>query len=683
MDNLNKDSINELISELKMAAKVYYQGESELMSDEEYDTKCEYLESLIDSGELEITDELSQLLYDSVAAGTTPAGTVVLHDYPMLSLGKAKDDEELLKYHERLNKAGAKGYKLEMKFDGLALSAKYGLGKLTQLATRGDGVKGELLNHLINHKQVKIVGLPSKVDYNDDFEVRGELYISDIQFKEINKSRIAATGEAFSNSRNAATGIVKRSQREMEYCVELTFTAYSAYLDGEQVDFDTLGDVELITAKDVTEKEIARLSTDELSLNCEINSHEFEDLKKAVDTFGILRKQFQVPTDGVVIKPLNELEMLSKLGYTSRHPIANIAYKYPGEKATTKVLDIIVSVGKTGKLTPQAILEPVEVGGVMISNVTCHNYSWIKTMDIRIGSTVAVTRANDVIPAIDVVINKGPNEPIEVPTNCPECGNKLIGDGTDLPKTLTCENLSCSSRILYHLRSAVGRDYLYLEGLGDIALKALVDNGLVENIVDIFKLSEEDLANVPTGFTSIGNVRLLGAGNAVNIMKSIDRAKNNTDSNKLLAALNIEGMGPSTAKRLISHFGGIVKVLSVDVDRLTEVNQVGETLVDSFKLHQTRALSQLNELIKLGFKINDPIKKNSEAFKGTFSVSGSVEGFSNRSEFVKHMEDLGWEFHKSPKKSTDVIFADPSGTSSKLQKARENGTRIINNLKDL
>lgn len=684
----NTINIDNLINELKQAAKAYYQGDVEIMTDHEYDTKIEYLENLVNYARLELTDEQKKSVDEilgSVSAGSVPAGTVVYHDYPMLSLGKAKDYDELKKYHERLINNGAKGFSLQMKFDGLALSAKYESGKLTQLATRGDGVKGELLNHLINHGEVSIVGLPKEIEHNYDFELRGELYITDAQFEVINRARTKAVGEAFSNSRNAATGITKGSVKGLGYKAELTFTAYSAYHNGEQIGIDTIKNNEGISkVAEVTKKEIERLSTDDLKLSsCEVNSISFGELEKAVETFGKLREQFGIPTDGVVIKPINEIEMLNKMGYTSRHPIAYIAFKYPGAKSITVIEEITVSVGKTGRLTPQARVKPVEVDGVIITNLTCHNYSWLNEMGIREGATVAVTRANDVIPAIDTVIDKGLNAAIKTPTHCPECGELLHSDGTEFPKTLTCENQACPSRLLYYMKSIVGRNFLYIEGLGDVALEALVGQGILTSIIDLFNLDEKVLANVPTGKTPTGNIRLLGEGNAANIMKSIEQAKENTDSNKLLASLNFEGMGPNTAKRLITHFGGIEEVLKVNPQDLTQVNQAGENLVNSFIQNQARALSQLNELLELGVKINDPVTNENKESKGTFSVSGSVEGFANRDNFVKHMEGLGWEFHKTPKKDTDVLFADPDGTSSKVKKAKDNGTRIINRLEDL
>lgn len=683
---LKKDEMLNLITELKVAAGVYYQGTSQTMTDEEYDTKLEYLSNQLDKVEDEEVRLGIQELLGSVSAGTVPVGTAVIHDYPMLSLAKAKDYGELQRYHKKLVSGGATGFILQMKLDGLALSAKFSKGKPEQLATRGDGVVGDLLNHLISNSEVSIKGLPKSVENKDDFEVRGELYISEEQFEEINKARFAAVGEEFSNSRNAVVGIVRKAMGELGYKAEISFTAYSAHKDGELINFNEIDTGEEFSkVVDLTENEVERLSTEDLGMkSCTVKSTNLEDLEKAIATFGKLRESFGIPTDGVVIKPINEIEMLNKMGFTSKFPVAYIAYKYPGAKAVTTVESIIVSVGKTGRLTPQAKVTPVEVGGVVISSITCHNYSWLNEMGIRVGSKVSVTRANDVIPAIDSVITTGISEPLEAPKNCPECDFKLNSDGTEFPKTLSCVNEACPSRLLYYMRSIVERKFLYIEGLGGVALEALVNKGVITSLIDLFSLDEDKIAKVPTGLTSTGNVRTLGAGNAKNIVKSIESAKKNTDSNKLLAALNIPGMGPGTAKRLIAHFGSIENVLRVDPKRLREVSNVGEGLTKGFHKHQERALSQFLELVELGVQINDPVKADKDKkSKGTFSVSGSVEGFANRDDFVEHMEADGWEFHKSPKKDTDVLFADPNGTSSKVKKAKANGTRVIESLDDL
>lgn len=683
MNKEQKELIKSTIEEVKKAAEEYYQGEKPFLTDEEYDTKVEFLENLKDVEDEELLESLREVI-DTVSAGSEPSGTIVIHDYPMLSLDKAKNYEELEKYHNKLVKNGAKGFRLQMKLDGLALSAKYSNGVLKQLSTRGDGVKGESLNHLINHKEVKILGLPTAVSFKEDFEIRGELYITDSQFEIINKARYSSVKEEFSNSRNAAVGITKRSISGLNYLAEMSFTAYSAHKNGELIKFEEINCDEISKVVELTEEEVSRVSDEELKLDsCAINSTNYTDLEKAIKVFGELRKRFGIPTDGVVIKPTNEIEMLNKMGYTSKFPIAYVAFKYPGAKAITEVLEITVSVGKTGRLTPQAKVKPVKVAGVIINNITCHNYSWLNEMGIRPGAIVSVTRANDVIPAIDSVVNKGVQDALETPENCPECGSKLCGDGTKYPKTLTCENSECPSRLLYYMKSIVGRNFLYIDGLGDVALKALVEQRTLTSVVDLFNLDEEILSKTPTGETSTGNIRNLGSGNAKNIIKSIESAKENTDSNKLLASLNIPGVGPNTAKRLIAHFGGIKEVLEAKPSRMREVSQAGDSLVKAFEENQENALDKLNKLIEIGVKINDPLKDVNIKSKGSFSVSGSVEGFNNRDEFVEYMEKLGWEFHKSPKKTTDVLFADPNGTSSKVEKARKNGTRIIDKLEDL
>lgn len=675
----------ELIEELKLAAEAYYQGESALMTDEEYDSKLEFLEAEIEAGNLEINEDLEKLL-NSVSAGTSSKISTVRHDYPMLSLGKAKNEEELKTYYTRLKNTGVKGFRLEVKLDGLALSAKYSGGKLAQLATRGDGVEGESLNHLINSKEVTILGLAKSVVSKEDFEVRGEIYISDSQFEVINATRKAVTGEEFSNSRNAISGLVKRAERGIGYSVEISFGAYSAYKEGNQVEFESLGVTELTTAKDLTKKELIAIDGKDYS---EVKKVDFATLMDIVEKFGKARESFGIPTDGVVIKPINEIEMLNKLGFTSHHPVAYIAYKYPGAKGISEVLDIVISVGKTGRLTPKAIINPVEVSGVVIENVTCHNFSWLKEKGLRIGSKVYVTRANDVIPAIDSVIIVGDGPAIEAPTHCPKCSGELLGKGevdkiTGLHKTLLCTNELCPSRALFYIKSIVGRNFLDIDGLGDVALNALVEQEIINGIVDLYKVNAETLAKVVTGVTSTGSQRTLGAGNAKNIIESINNSKENTDSFKMLAALNIPGLGKSHSKKLIAKFDGIKEVLELEPSKLYEVDGIGDTVVNSFTKYKESAMKTFEELIALGFKVNDPSKDSIEVErKGSFSISGSVEGFSNREEFVAHMEGLGWEYHKSPKKDTDILFADPNGTSSKIKKARENGTRIMDNIKEL
>lgn len=679
--------IKQLIEEVSLAAKEYYQGGVSKLTDEEYDTKLAYLESIIEDVEGVDKEKIAELT-KTVSAGSGPSGVVVVHETPMLSLAKADNYDSLKRYHKRLVDAGASGFILQAKLDGLALSAKYKGGKLAQLATRGDGVKGEALNHLIGHKEVEIKGLPLTSDV--DLEVRGELYITDSQFKEINEERFKVVGERFAHSRNAAVGITKRSISGLGYKAKMSFTAYSVHKEGVQVSSEGLESKGFLEITELTKREVGAVKLikgDNFKGEVIVNEVNLEDLEKAVVDFGEARSEFNIPTDGVVIKPINDLELLEKLGYTSRYPIAYIAYKYPGAKATTTVEQVIVTVGKTGRLTPQAKVTPVMVDGVVISSITCHNYSWLNEMGIRPGAVVSVTRANDVIPAIDSVISEGKSAPVEVPSRCPECGGSLKSDGAKFPKTLVCESdvSECPSKLFFYMKSISGRNYLYLDSLGDVALKALVYQGYLKSPVDLFKLKEEEIAKVVIGETSTGGERTIGPGNAKNIIDSIESAKENTDSNKLLASLDLPGVGPNKAKLLINHFGGIEEVLRVSPKSLLEVPQSGESLVNTFINYQSAALAEFEEMKKLGVKVNDPEKKDSGVVvRGSFSVSGSVpKEFSNRNDFVEHLEKEGWEYHKSPKKTTNYLFADPDGTSSKIKKAKENGTKIIQNLEDL
>lgn len=662
-----------LIEDLKQAAQAYYQDGTVIMTDEEYDAKLEALELL--------DPEAARELLMSPSAGTAPTKNLIKHDNPMLSLAKAKTEEELEKYYNKLTQAGSTGFTLQAKLDGVAMSIIYKDGKVERLVTRGDGTQGEDTSYLLADPDLTVKGLP--LTLNDEsfkskrIELRGEVFATHSQFEDFRKARLEATGEDFSNSRNAVSGIIKKAESGLGYKAEITFATYSVFVNEEPTAIEVLSNENLVDIKELSRTEVKAAGKDPKKV-CEANS--YEDFLVAVKEFGEIRSALNIPTDGIVIKPKNEIEMLNKMGYTSHHPIAYMAYKYPGAKALTTVKNITVTVGKTGKLTPQAEVEPVEVDGVVITNITCHNFNWLYEMGISVGSQVQVMRANDVIPAIASVVTAG-DEMMSIPTHCPECESILTGDGLSIPKTLVCTNESCPSRLYFYIKSIVSRQYLHIDGLGDVALEPLIENKTITGIVSLFSLNEATLAETVTGVTSTGNVRKFGAGNAKNVIASIEASKVNTESHRLLASLNIPGMGPNTAKKLILHFNGLESLLNVSPSELYEINGIGETLVTAFAHNQDRVRAELTDLLKLGVKIHDPIQK--VATSGSFSVSGSVDGFANRADFVAYMESLGWEYHKSPKADTDVLFADPEGTSSKIKKARANGTKITLDLKEI
>lgn len=670
---MNKDK---LIEELKAAAQAYYHDGEALMSDELYDSKLELLEkSLVEE---DYNNKEIMALIESPSAGTLPARNLVRHKHPMLSLAKARNEDELMTYFKRASEAGAEGYSIQAKLDGIAASVLYKDGVLTQIVTRGDGKQGEDMTYIVNCKDLCVLGLPMNINVMGEIELRGEVFARHSQFDIFNKNRLEALGESFSNSRNAVSGILTRAERGLGYEAEITFATYSVWSGAEPLYGDVVRNENVILVDDLTTHEIESIGEafPTHNIKCEDN------LMRSIVKFGEARDTLDIPTDGAVIKPMNEVEMFKSMGLTSHHPIAFIAYKYPGVRELTTVEEITVTVGKTGRLTPNARVTPVEVDGVIITNLTCHNFSWLHEMGIRVGSHVEVTRANDVIPAIAKVVYEGPNEVMPVPTHCPSCGETLVGDGTELPKTLNCVNNNCPSRTLFFLKSVVGRQYLHIDGMGDVFLNALVEEHPVEDIIDIFSLTSEDLQHLKIGVTSTGNDKLLGKLTADKIIASIAYAKENTPSNRLLASMNIAGVGPNTSQRIIEHFSGLHNFLNADMDELQGVDGVGETVINTFHNNIDRIREMMYTLSKMGVHINDELKSH-EVAVGTFSVSGSVEGFANRDEFVKHMQTLGWEFHRSPKVDTDILFADPNGTSSKIKKARDNGTRIIDKLSDL
>lgn len=671
-----------IANELFEASKIYYSGEEPIMTDEEYDSKLDYLSTLYKkSGENhKIIDDL---LDGAVASGSmfdVSYDKTVKHDNEMLSLAKAKTPEELNKYNEKLVKNGSTGSQLQAKLDGFAISIKYdNLGNIEYLATRGDGTVGESMPWLINNSELLIKYLPFKINTNKEINVRGEVFMTDEQFQIASKRREELTGESFANSRNAVSGLMKKSEKGIGYKAEVTFALYSVYIENKLVDLDTFCSEfdEFLSVNELTRMECEGIDK---TLNLKVSTN-FEELMENVKKFGEARKLFHFPTDGVVIKPLNEVEMLEKMGFTGHHPIAYIAYKYPGLEVITTIEDITITVGKSGKLTPRVRVTPVDCDGTTITYASLHNYNLMHEMGVGIGAVVSVTRANDVIPQVVKVIIEG-EKPLDPPRNCPSCEFELTFKGNEIPaKTIVCENVACDSRKLYSLKMAVGRGNFDIDGLSESGLNHMFDSGLVRNIPDLFKLSKEEISNSVNGVTSDGKEILVGDKRAEKIYNAIQRAKVNTEAYKVFPCLGIPGFGKRIGKELLKHYETFENIFNATFDELNNLEGFGAERANIFIIHKQRAERIYNELISVGVVPIMNKKDFNVEHKGTFAISGNVpDGYKNRGEFVSAMESLGWEFHSGPKKNTDYVIGDESSTSSKIVKAKKLGLKIVSEL---
>lgn len=676
----------ELINELLLASEIYYQAENEvlgegetLLEDEEYDDKIMFLRELAENDKVVREDSrVIALLEGSVAGGSAPSkeDEIVHHTVPMLSLDKANTEDEVKSFITKSVKNGAKGHKIQAKIDGFATSIKYEDGKMASMATRGDGAVGQDISYLINNPELSILGAPLVLDTIKSCELRGEFFATNSQFEKINKTRLKRGEKLFKNSRNGIVGVLTKAKGGLGYSVEVTFVTYSLLINDKYIDLDLLDKEEsnIVTVDSLTRNELNRIGNT-MELRTEDSQGELMSL---IHEFGLARPDFDTPTDGAVIKPINEAEMFNRMGSTSHHPNAFIAFKYPSEKAQGEVLDIILSVGKTGRITPIAMLTPTNLSGVIVSRATCHNFSWLYEKDIRVGSKVMITRANDVIPAISTVINKGDGGLLPIPEVCPECGDKLVSDGKLVPKTLKCNNDDCPSRLFFQMRTVTSRQGLDIDGLNNVGLLALCETGKLTSVASLFSLTSDDLKDLVMGESSKGNPRKFGENRANKIISLIEKAKTSTPAYKLLNTLGYNGLGPSSTKLLLKELGSIEAVVNATSKTLSSIDGFGDIKAEIILSHKERAKTILKELIDLGVVLDNGLSVAPSTSLGSFAISGKVPvGFDNRGQFIDYMEKKGWKFDSSPKKTTTVVFGDSEDTSSKIVKAKKLGLRIV------
>lgn len=684
--DLKKIEAEKLIDELHVASQKYYQElEASDLSDEEYDDKLEYLKHFQkDYPELFAKDSKGYALVHKVASGTATqvkADKLVKHEIPMLSLLKAKTDEEVRSYLKKVRAAGAENFVLQAKLDGLAVSVEYENGQAKQLSTRGNGKAGEDLTYLLRSSEVTIEGLPTSISNDGRVEVRGEMFLTNDQFQNATKAREAAHDTTpFKNSRNGAVGIVKKAQKGLGYQATLTFCTYSIIENSKPSSKDIISNDGFITVDEMTASESNNMKLDGFANDNEI--------LQSIAKFGRLRDDFQIPTDGIVIKPSNEAEMQSKMGNGTSHPLSQLAFKYTTPHVETKILSIETTVGKTGKLTLVANLEPVDILGSTVQRVTLNNYNWAHDKNVRVGSTVSLTKANEIIPFIRTVLsNPEDATPISIPTQCPQCQSKLWYDKTKNeypPQTLLCKNRECPSRKAYGLKTAVGRNILDIDGLSVATLNALQESGTVTDLSDLYQLTEDQLAETIVGYTEQGNPRRFGLTRSKHVLKYLEASKNHS-LGRHLQAINIPGLGNTSSKALEKKFKNIDALLEATADDIAEIDGMGEKTANEIVegLQYNRPL--IERLRRQGlFAVsteNDSSKIDLSASKVaglSFAISGPVPNpFANRNAWVDYIEKNGGSFHSSPKATTSFMVGDPNDTSSKNKKAVQLGLTFI------
>lgn len=587
--------------------------------------------------------------------------TEVRHLEPLLSLGNVFSAEELRAFDERVRSglpAGSKvEYVMEPKIDGLACSLIYENGKLVRAATRGDGVVGE--NVTANVRTIRSIPLTLKVPEGEAvpelLDVRGEVYMPRQAFMRLNEQRAERGESEFANPRNAAAGSLRQLDPQVTASRSLSFFAY--YLVGEGAQPKHSESLALL----------ARYGF-KVSENYKVVEN-IDEAIKYIGDFNELRQGLSYDTDGAVIK-VNDVYQQRILGATGKDPRWATAYKYPPEQAETTLEDIDWRVGRTGVLTPTAVLTPVKLSGSVISRATLHNEDFIRAKDIRIGDRVVINKAGEIIPEVlRVVAEKrtGDEKEVEIPNVCPECGWRVERQGEEA--AIRCTNPHCPALGREGLIHFVSRDAMNIDGCGPSVINALLDAGLVRDAADLYSLRKEDLLKLER----------MGEKSANNLLAALDESKKN-ELDKLLFALGIRHVGAKVARILATEFGSMEKLQQAQPEELAQIRDIGDKIAESAVtwLNVPANIDLVERLAAAGLTMTftPPASQEDNPFFGKTLVFTGTMPTLGRAEAKTMAQDVGAKVSGSVSKKTDYVIAGAEA-GSKLEKAQQLGVTVI------
>ena len=648
MDNI-KLRMDELIDIINEASIKYYVDDNPSITDQEYD---DYYNELLKLEEKYPDLKRSDSPTLRVGGKVVDKFEKVTHESPMLSFDDIFNEDEIVLFDERIKKTCPNAtYTLEPKMDGLSGSLLYEKGVLKRAATRGDGLIGENITH--NVETIKSV--PLRLNKELDIEVRGEIYMSKASFERCNKEKEERGENLFANPRNAAAGSVRQLDSKIAAKRNLDFMAYFIP-NPDKYGIKTQGE------------SLAFLKELGFKTNYKLNglAKDVNDIINYIDDLGSKRSNLPFEIDGVVLK-VNSLEDEAKLGFTERVPRWGIAYKFPAEEVLTTLKEIKFTVGRTGKITPNALFSPVHVAGSVISKATLHNEDYCLDKDVRVGDVISIRKAGDVIPEVVEVKKErrtGKEVPFKMIENCPMCASKLVKEDANY----FCKNDLCPARKMEGLIHFASRNTMNIDGLGERIIEDFYNMGFIKSISDIYLLSnhKEDLIELE-GF---------GEKSVNNLLESIENSKNNS-LEKVLFALGIRHVGKKTAKILAKRYKNIDNIINVNIDELTNVNDIGEIIAKSVKTYfdDPLNLKLIEDLKKLGLNFEYKNDSSDDTLSGmTFVLTGTLEKYK-REELTKILEDKGAKVTSSvTKKTTGVIVGDKPG--SKYDKALKLGVKI-------
>lgn len=655
---MNFEQAKKRAEELKPLLQYYtkkYFDDEQVVSDYEYDMLMRELK--------QIEKEYPELITEDSPTQRVGTGAIkkgfekVTHEVPLQSLQDVFTFEEVEEFDQRMQKAAIEfsrplDYVVETKIDGLSSAIEYRNGKLYRGATRGNGIVGEDVTQNIS----TIKHVPKELKEPISITVRGEVFIGKTDFDKLNEDRLLEEQEQFANARNAAAGSLRQLDSKItasrpldiyvfnvQKCDDITFkTHYESLLYLERLGFNV----------------------NPVKILCK----NMQEVRDAINKIGEMRNGLDFGIDGAVVK-VNDLELREKVGTTYKTPRWAVAYKYPPEKKETLLKDIVCQVGRTGAITPMAILDPVYVAGSKISKTTLHNEDYIKQNDIRIGDRVIIQKAGDVIPEV-VGVNKdkrdGTEKIFEMPRICPVCGAEAVREEGEA--VVRCIGIECPAKLYRSIIHFASKDAMDIDGLGEAIIGELIERKLISNIADIYKLTIDDVSSLKKN----------GKKFAQNLMNAIEESKKR-DLYRVINSLGIRHVGVKLAKTLARYFKDMDKLIVATYEELRMIEDVGEITADTIYefFRQEQTIDLIIKLKQANVNMKAEIQENEdEKFAGkTFVLTGSLEHYS-REEASEIIEKMGGKTSSSVSKKTDYVLAGEDA-GSKLKKAQELGITII------
>lgn len=648
------DRIKSLRDDLNKYAYNYYVLDNPLISDYEYDKLYKELEALEKAHPELITPDSPTQRVGGISTGFKEHK----HKYRLYSLDNTYNADELCKWYERVCKEcpGKVELVCELKIDGLAIALTYQNGLFIQGVTRGDGIVGEDITP--NLKTIKAI--PLKLFTPADVEVRGEIYMPKTSFEKLNEESLQKGEKIFANPRNAAAGSLRQLDSSITAKRDLSMFTYTAIIERvsgkEDLPLTHWDSIQFI-------KKLGFKTNPHIRL--------VDDIEGAIQfckDWETKRFELDYATDGVVIK-VSRLDYQNELGFTSRAPKWATAFKFPPEEISTKLLDIELGVGKTGAVTPVAVLEPVNLAGSVVSRASLHNFDEIKRLDVRIGDRVLIKKAAEIIPKVIKVADSEEHNDLPIytpPIECPVCHSKLVTREGEV--NLYCENQSCPSVIKAKLEYWVSKEAMDVDFIGPQVISQLFDMGLVKTPADFYKLTYEDFLKLD----------LVKDKSATNMYNSIQESRGKS-LNKFVTALSIKMVGKETADILVNEISSIEEIKNASVETLSAIDGIGEKIAKSIYdyFHDEKNLKMLEEFKQLGFRFENAVQNRTSELEGKIFVLTGTLNSMTRDEASDKIKMKGGKTSSSVSKKTSYVVAGAS-PGSKLDKAEQLGVIILN-----